>query len=87
MTIWENAMQYQLLIKWALAHWRGERQSVYVLAIAAIPLLEIAKRRPRRLTPQCWPPIARVCHTGRTATKARAECLLAGGQHRAGKRP
>ncbi|EHP7158643.1 gamma-aminobutyraldehyde dehydrogenase, partial [Salmonella enterica subsp. enterica serovar Thompson] len=48
MTIWENAMQYQLLINDVLVDGEGERQSVYNPATGEV-ILEIAEASPAQV--------------------------------------
>ncbi|ARO94692.1 4-aminobutyraldehyde dehydrogenase [Salmonella enterica] len=75
MTIWENAMQYQLLINGVLVDGEGERQSVYNPATGEV-ILEIAEASPAQVDAAVLAADSAFAEWGQTTPKARAECLL-----------
>ncbi|EAB4849238.1 aminobutyraldehyde dehydrogenase [Salmonella enterica] len=75
MTIWENAMQYQLLINGVLVDGEGERQSVYNPATGEV-ILEIAEASPVQVDAAVLAADSAFAEWGQTTPKARAECLL-----------
>ncbi len=78
MTIW-GARNINYWINGVLAD--GEEQRIRLQPPAARRAWRL-QRRPRRLTPQCWPPDKAFAEWGRTATQSTAECLLKPRQHR-----
>ncbi|EHA9817045.1 aldehyde dehydrogenase family protein [Salmonella enterica subsp. enterica serovar Brandenburg] len=75
MTIWENAMQYQLLINGVLVDGEGEKQSVYNPATGEV-ILEIAEASPAQVDAAVLAADSAFAEWGQTTPKARAECLL-----------